>query len=131
MIKKYFPLIALLAAVLFLFWVKNNQRGKVRSGKRPSVDLIFNRHPAMIVYSKHGRCRMDCRHIDEQEVKDILSNGTLNEEKIESSKQGSTYPLEGITKDKQHVRIVFAPHENEMVVVTAIDLDQDWACNCN
>ena len=74
---------------------------------------------------------MDCRHIDESEVKEILQTGTINTEKIEQSNKGTSYPLEGITHDKQRVRIVFAPHKDEMVVVTVIDLDKEWQCDCN
>ena len=74
---------------------------------------------------------MDCRHIDRSEVKEILEKGVVNYDKIEESTQGKSYPLEGTTHDGQHVRIVFAPHENELVVVTVIDLDREWECNCN
>ena len=74
---------------------------------------------------------MDCRHIDESEVKEILENGTLKYERIEKNNKGFTYPLEGYTHDQQHVRIVFAPHEDTLVVVTVIDLEKEWECNCN
>lgn len=135
--KKYFPLIALIAAAVLLFWVKKNQRGKTDhipvnievpavTGKDP-----IDRNISSIVYSKHARCRMDCRHIDESEVKEILKEGSINYNKIEESDKGKSYPLEGITHDKQHVRIVFAPHENELTVVTVIDLDTEWPCDCN
>ncbi len=136
MLKKYLPIIALIAAALFFFWVKKNQRGKSEhipvdvevpvTGKDP-----FARDTNLIVYSKHARCRMDCRHIDESEVKEILQEGRINYEKVEESSEGRSYPLEGITQDRQHVRIVFAPHENELVVVTVIDLEKEWQCNCN
>ena len=123
----------MLAAVLLLFWVKKNQRGaneNIHVNVPVNTDN-FNRNISNIVYSKHARCRMDCRHIDESEVKEILADGTLNTSKIEEDAQGKTYPLEGITHDKQHVRIVFAPHGNTLVVVTVIDLDTEWQCNCN
>jgi hypothetical protein len=29
------------------------------------------------------------------------------------------------------VRIVFAPDNGKVVVITAIDLDKEWPCNCN
>lgn len=134
--KKYLPFIALIAAVLLLFWIKKNQRGKPVhipvnidvpvNGKEPIDRNITN-----IIYSKHARCRMDCRHIDESEVKEILEKGEINYNKIEEDPKGKSYPLEGITHDHQHVRIVFAPHENELVVVTVIDLDKEWQCDCN
>jgi len=135
-LRKYFPLIALLAAALLFFWIKKNQRGKAVhipvnieqpvAGKDP-----FDRNSGHIVYSKHALCRMECRHIDESEVKEILQKGTINYDKIEEGPKGRSYPLEAVTHDKQHVRIVFAPHENEMVVVTVIDLEKEWPCDCN
>ena len=134
--KKYLPFIVLIAAALLLFWVKKNQRGKpVHDPVNIEVPVAekepIDRNIRNIVYSKHARCRMDCRHIDESEVKEILQEGNINYNKIEESSKGKTYPLEGITHDKQHVRIVFAPHENELVVVTVVDLEKEWQCDCN
>ena len=149
MLKKYFPFFALAAAAILFWYIKNNQRGHVAvrppAGQEdtritvpvPSPDNTtnreegFNRRVAHISYSKHARCRMACRHIDETEVKEILENGTVNYEKVENDGRGNTYPLEGVTHDRQHVRIVFAPKDNgEVVVVTCIDLDKDWSCDC-
>ena len=138
--KKYFPIIALIAAALLLFWVKKNQRGRrepvpvnveVPAVKTDNEKEPIDRNITNIIYSKHARCRMECRHVDESEVKEILHEGKINYNKIEQSDKGESYPLEGITHDKQHVRIVFAPHENELVVVTVIDLEKEWPCNCN
>lgn len=134
--KKYIPYIVLLAAALLLWYVKKNQRGSFN--RPPSVDMTvpatenqpFNRNIGNISYSKHARCRMACRHIDESEVQEILKDGKLNERKVESDERGTTYPLEGVTHDQQHVRIVFAPKAREIVVVTVIDLDKEWPCDC-
>ena len=121
---------------MLFFWVKKNQRGKpvpvpvnieVPVTKKEPVDRSITH----IIYSKHARCRMDCRQIDESEVKEILQKGEINYDKIETDNKGTSYPFEGITPDGQHVRIVFAPHENKLVVVTAIDLEKEWPCNCN
>jgi hypothetical protein len=145
MLKKYLPYIILIAAAVLLWWVKTHQRGanavKPRTEQRENIPAPvtsttgndgepFNRHAGKLIYSKHARCRMDCRHIDESEVKEILDNGTVNYNKIEDSDKGKSYPLEGITHDKQHVRIVFAPKKENLVVVTVIDLDKDWYCDC-
>ena len=73
---------------------------------------------------------MECREIDESEVKEIWQKGILNEDKIEKSSKGSSYPLEGRTHDGQRVRIVFAPQGEKLVVVTVIDLEKEWACEC-
>lgn len=134
--KKYLPVIVLLAAVLFFYWVKNNQRGKKEKKNYPietttSTDVPFSRNTTGIIYSRHARCRMDCRHIDESEVKEILAEGRLISNKIEESSKGKSYPLEGTTHDGQKVRIVFAPKEDgKMVVVTVIDLEKEFECDC-
>lgn len=147
MIKKYLPFIFLIAAAGLLWYIKNHQRGKlpqhpgteqhinvpatVTNANTNTVDdLPFNRHAGHLIYTKHARCRMECRHIDESEVQEILDNGKLNTNKIEESDKGKSYPLEGVTHDQQHVRIVFAPKRENIVVVTVIDLDRDWYCDC-
>ena len=73
---------------------------------------------------------MDCRQIDESEVKEIITEGRVNYDKSEETKKGKTSPLEGVTHDGQHVRIVVAPKKNELVLVTVIDLEREWACEC-
>jgi len=136
MTKKYLPFIVLLGAALLLFYVKKNQRGSFHLNPSTEISIppitgeAFNRNAQKIVFSKHARCRMDCRHIDESEVLEILKTGTLNAAKIEEDSRGKTYPLEGKTHGNQNVRIVFAPKQDELVVVTVIDLDKDWACDC-
>ena len=145
MLKKYLPYIFLVAAALFLWYIKKNQRGaapeKPGTEDRIIVPAVlpknedqnktgeFNR-AGSLVFSKHARCRMDCRHIDESEVREILEKGEINYSRVEESDQGRSYPLEGITHDQQHVRIVFAPKKDSLVVVTVIDLDKEWACDC-
>lgn len=134
--KKFFPLIILLAAALLFFWVKKNQSGyadkrqEKSKGSREAQES-FDRNIKTIVYSKHARCRMACRFIDESEVKEILETGILNTDKIEVGSKGKSYPLEGRTHDGQLVRIVYAPKQDKLVVVTVIDLENEYACNCN
>ncbi len=91
----------------------------------------LNRNPANFHYSKHARCRMDCRHIDESEIKDILKNGTINYRKSELNTDAchQKYAVEGYAKD-QHLRIIFAPCGAIMTVVTCIDLGNEWECHC-
>ena len=50
---------------------------------------------------------------DESEVSEIIQHGSINYNKIEEDARGKTYPIEGITHDKQHVRIVIAPKNDE------------------
>lgn len=149
MLKKYLPYIALIAAAGLFVYVKMHQRGD--SSKKATVEQTedkitvpavipldvkpqevegFDRNTTKLIFSKHAKCRMDCRKIDESEVKEILKNGTINYKKIQNDKRGKTYPVEGLTHDKQRVRIVFAPKDDGLVVVTVIDLDTEWKCDC-
>jgi Domain of unknown function (DUF4258) len=148
MLKKYLPYIALLAAAFLLFYVKQHQRGAQKKQNTEQIDRRitvnppspaehqnrnegFDRNYSNLVITKHARCRMACRHIDESEIKEILQNGNVNTNKIEDDARGKTFPVEGTTHDNQRVRIVFAPKPNgEMVVVTCIDLDKEWSCDC-
>jgi hypothetical protein len=127
--------LVLLIAALALFFIKRLQRGNNTNIKdRVTVQNATDAYTQLrggnktITYSRHAKCRMECRHIDESEVKEILQTGEINHGKEEESEKGVTYPLEGKTHDGQHVRIVFAPHENDVTVVTCIDLDTDWPC---
>lgn len=100
---------------------------------KPVRDIGFDRLRTddKLIYTKHARCRMACRHIDESEVKDILENGVVNDRKSEpAARPDPKYALEGRTRDGQQVRIVFAPTGQGMVVITVIDLDTDWSCDC-
>lgn len=124
----------LFAAALFFFWIKKNQngyKGRVSPESATEAYTLLRGGSKTILYSRHARCRMSCRHIDETEVKEILENGTVNFNKIESDGRGKTYPVEGRTHDGQNVRIVFAPHEKEITVVTVIDINREWPCDCN
>lgn len=76
---------------------------------------------------------MLCRSIDSLEVDEILKQGDINYDKSDTSATNpcrKKYALEGKTKDNQQVRIIFSPCKNTQTVVTVIDMDTDWACNC-
>ena len=132
--KNSFPLIILFAAALFFFWIKKHQqryKGQITPASASEAYTLLRGGSKPIMYSRHARCRMSCRHINEAEVKEILEHGTVNFNKIESDARGKTFPVEGLTHDGQNVRIVFAPHEKEITVVTVIDTDKEWPCECN
>lgn len=85
-----------------------------------------------LTYTKHARCRMDCRHISESDIREVLREGHINEAK---SKQESgrcpTYAIEEDRhKDGVRLRIVFAKCDHETRVVTCIDRDHEFACDC-
>lgn len=82
-------------------------------------------------YTRHAKCRMDCRFISESEIKEIMSSGKINHRKSDPQDAPCpTYALEGITSEKQEVRIVLAACDNETKVITVIDLGTDHHCDC-
>ena len=95
-----------------------------------SIDL--NRNPSQIIYTKHARCRMSCRHINQTEVMEILKDGEINYRKSELNNKDcyKKFAVEGFTKEHQYLRIIFAPCKSEEVVVTVIDLENEWNCDC-
>jgi hypothetical protein len=111
--------------------IENDGKGGP-SPERPGRREEFDRNTSRIIYTKHARCRMGCRHIDESEVREVLQNGKINYEKSDlRAHPDPKYALEGNTKDGQHVRIIFAPSPRGMVVITVIDLAKEWTCDCD
>jgi hypothetical protein len=92
----------------------------------------LNRDINLLYYSKHARCRMECRHISQKEVEAIFQEGRINYKKSDLQGAAPAYAVEGITMDGQKVRIVFAPKKTQTTVVTVIDLENEWNCpSCN
>lgn len=94
-------------------------------------DRGFDRRVSYLQYSNHAKCRMNCRHITQDEVKDIMQDGKINYGKSDlQNARCPRYAVEGITKDNQDVRIIFAQCNDNTTVVTVIDLDKKWTCDC-
>lgn len=108
--------------------VRNNDDQKTDNQKN-NLD-IFRDPSADYYFTKHARCRMKCRHITQEEVKEIVQKAEVNYHKSElDAAQGPKYALEGYTSgEKQHVRIIVAPKQRHLTIVTVIDLDYDWEC---
>lgn len=125
--------------LLFTFLFLTACQGPSNSGNYQQEDNVttgagngvIDRHPGHLIYTKHARCRMGCRHIDEAEVREILEKGRINYRKSEpAGRPDPKYALEGTTHDGQEVRIIFAPGKRGMVVITVIDLGTEWSCDC-
>ena len=96
-------------------------------GGREPVD----RHASKLVFTRHARCRMDCRHITEKEIREILEKGSINYAKSEpQGRPDPKYAFEGSTLEGQHLRVIFAPTQKAVVVITCIDLGVEWQCDC-
>lgn len=102
---------------------------KSTSDSRNHLDT-FRDPDAEYFFTKHARCRMECRHITQKEVKEIVRKAEVNYRKSDlQAAQGPKYALEGYTsKDRQHIRIIVAPKQKHLSIVTVIDLDEEWNC---
>ncbi len=120
--------------ILILFAYKQfSKSGGLFDTKSKATDYI---HALLLdqelQLTEHAKCRMDCRTISFEEVKEILLSGKVNWKKSNKKDQPCpTYALEGLTTDNQYIRIVFADCKNSTKVITAIDLDNDYNCSCN
>jgi hypothetical protein len=94
-------------------------------------DRGFDRRASYLEYSNHANCRMQCRKISKAEVEEIMREGKINYKKSDlKNARCPRYAVEGVTRDEQRVRIVFAQCNEKTVVVTVIDLETDYACDC-
>lgn len=136
--KKWIPYLLILVLAIAVFVVKKcKQEDSTISNRRkdPASEVNrnhgFDRRVSYIEYTQHAKCRMQCRHISQAEIEEIMQNGKINYNKSNvKAKPCPTYSLEGITKDVQRVRIVFAQCDFKSKVVTCIDLDTEWECDC-
>ncbi len=81
--------------------------------------------------TRHGACRMDCRKIDQGEAMTVLREGTLDPSRTRTDGPCPSHAIEGTGTDGHRLRVVFAECRDETRLVTAIDLDQDWPCDCD
>jgi len=101
------------------------------SSKKTHSSLPFD-PGGELVYTKHARCRMDCRHITAKEIHEILDSGTLNMQKSDpNGRPDPKYAVDGFTTEQQHLRVVVAPERNKLIVITCIELNVEWTCHCN
>ena len=141
--RKLLPLLLIVVLGIILFFVKrftgNNRAnaGKTTTknnhveGSEVDRNRGFDRRVSYLEYTEHAKCRMECRKITQSEIEEIMRGGIINYAKSDvKQKPCPTYALEGITHDNQKVRIIFAQCDFKTKVVTGIDLDTDWQCQC-
>ena len=132
----------MLVAIVLIRQCKGNQdpapKPKVTNPDRPkdpasnptNRDKGFDRSTSYLDYSQHASCRMQCRKISKSEVEEIMLEGKINYKKSDlQNARCPRYALEGVTHDDQRVRIIFAQCNEKTVVVTVIDLGNDYACD--
>ncbi len=137
LIKQLVPILAILVATGGYYLRQNNKAETVgQNTETPGIpkeitrdELVWAGKPVTV--TKHGHCRMDCREIDAYEVQQILLKGQKN---VAKSKPNDTpcpsTALEGVTRDGQRVRIVVSDCGSTAKLVTVIDLETDYKCDC-
>lgn len=143
--KKAAPYILILLMAVLLFVLRQCKHDKIQNpvtsttsengGDKDKAainrDRGFDRRISFLKYSSHAKCRMQCRKISQEEVEDMMENGKINYNKSDlQNVRCPRYAVEGVTRDNQRVRIVFAQCNEKTEVVTVIDLDTDWSCQC-
>ncbi len=146
MSKKWLPYILMLLMVIIILVIKqfknrnaptpkpnvtNSDRPKDPASNPTNRDKGFERRTALLEYSNHAKCRMQCRKISQAEVEEIMRDGKINYNKSDlQNARCPRYAVEGVTNDNQRVRIVYAQCNDKTVVVTVIDLETDFTCHC-
>jgi len=120
LVKRWKPFFVSTILLLFIGCTQGGDQGPL------------NRKEGRLLYTRHARCRMDCRHITETEVREILERGKIDYRKSEpNAYPDPKYAVEGTTNEGQHLRIIFAPTARGLVVVTCIELGVEWQCDCH
>ncbi len=103
----------------------------IRRWNEPVKKEAFDRNPMSLTYSKHARCRMQCRQIDEDEVREIMHKGIINFNKSNRrDRPCPTFALQGQTTSGEKLRVIFAQCLSETTVVTCYNLEEDFECDC-
>jgi hypothetical protein len=128
-------LIVVIILTGFVWALKQCNQSKQKYDERDVTTSTGDWRHHKLVYTKHARCRMECREISAEEIEYVLSTGIINQEKSKEENEEAdghcpTYALEGNTKDGQHIRIVFGACDKITKVITAIDLGNEHECNC-
>ena len=143
--KKAAPLVLILILAAALLIIRNcKESDRPEPGKKTTTnnsrndnnqavnrDIGFDRRISFLEYSNHAKCRMQCRKISQAEVEEIMQDGKINYNKSDlKNARCPRFAVEGVTKDDQRVRIVYAQCNEKTEVVTVIDLETDWSCSC-
>lgn len=117
----YSLVLVLLLLVVFIY----------RRWQEPVRREAFDRTPTHLYYTKHALCRMDCRQISEDDIKEIMKKGIINFNKSNTrDRPCPTFALQGETSDGEKLRVIFAQCNDETKVITCYNLEQDFDCHC-
>ena len=97
----------------------------------PQKREAFDRHPSHLEYTKHALCRMDCRHIGVEDIKEIMQKGIIifNRSNM-NDRPCPTFAIQGYTAQHENLRVIFAQCAETTKVITCYNLKQDFECHC-
>ena len=102
-----------------------------RTRQEPRAKEAFNRNPARLEYTRHALCRMDCRQISREEIKEIMEKGVINLNRSNKrDKPCPSFALQGRTRSGESLRVIFAQCGEDTKVVTCYNLEKEFACDC-
>ena len=136
--KKFFPYVLIVFLGILAFFLKKCNEGETAIAKNNSAKIKsnnrnrgFDRTLAYLEYTEHARCRMKCRKISQEDIKDIMRDGKVNYTKSElKTSPCPVYVVQGYTRDKENLRVVFAQCDTKTKVITCYNLEQDFECEC-
>ena len=107
-------------------------RGKNRSYWLPENRVKELIKKSKMIYSPLAKCEMECRSINEKEIKNILENGDVNFK--ESNTRGTPHPsyiMEGTTSENKKVRIITNTYDSiaEITGINFLNAEKD-SCHC-
>ena len=96
------------------------------------TDLRYNGDAIKVTH--HAKCRMNCRKIEAFEIQEIVDKKTINQRKTNRNPSPGKCPsiaYEGRTqRDNQKIRVILGECENRPIIITVIDLENEYRCNC-
>lgn len=99
--------------------------------REPEPREAFDRAPRSLAYTKHARCRMECRQISKGDIQEIMKKGIINFSRSNRRDQPCpTFALQGRTRDGEYIRVIFSQCSEETLVVACYNLEQDFECDC-
>jgi hypothetical protein len=141
--KNLLKILLIIGLALAIFFLRKWQRKETPTKPKTATDKPkdpssivnrdrgFDRRVSYLKYSKHANCRMECRKITLAEVEEVMKEGKINYTKSDlKNGRCPRYAVESTTDDDQRVRIVFAQCNDSTIVVTVIDLETEFECNC-
>jgi len=101
---------------------------KIRN--EPKKKLVLNRNPSRIEYTKFALCRMDCHHINANNIMGIFRNGEINRAKSDLYKKPCPiFTIKGLTK-QMSIILIIQQCGTVAKVLDCYDANGTLACNC-